>query len=350
MIVNSNQKVALVTGSAGFIGFHISKLLLEDGWRVIGLDCLSDYYDISLKKNREAILLKKDGYISVHEKVETPGVLKKIFKEEMPQVVIHLAAQAGVRYSIENPRAYLESNIVGTFELLEAAKETPPRHLLIASTSSAYGANSKMPHKEKDKTDHQISFYAASKKSTEIMAHSYSHIFGLPTTIFRFFTVYGPWGRPDMALFKFTKAILNLEKIDVYNFGDLSRDFTYIDDLVKGIELLIEEIPRFQSSGSIKKVINGGDSPVAPFRIVNIGNSKPEKLTDYILSLEKALNCKAKKNFLPMQTGDLRTTWADTTVLERLTGYQPSTEISEGVSKFVQWYREYYHSKNKKIS
>ena len=189
MIDNSNQKVALVTGSAGFIGFHISKLLLEDGWRVIGLDCLSDYYDISLKKNREAILLKKDEYISVHEKVETPGVLKKIFKEEMPQIVIHLAAQAGVRYSIENPRAYLESNIVGTFELLEAAKETPPQHLLIASTSSAYGANSKMPHREKDKTDHQMSFYAASKKSTEIMAHSYSHIFGLPTTIFRFFTV-----------------------------------------------------------------------------------------------------------------------------------------------------------------
>ena len=213
---SDDQKVALVTGAAGFIGFHISRRLLHEGWRVIGIDCLSDYYDVSLKEDREAILLKKSKYLSVHEKVEKPNLLKKIFKAEKPQIIIHLAAQAGVRYSIENPRAYLESNILGTFELLEAAKEYTPRHLLIASTSSAYGANSEMPYREIDKADHQMSFYAATKKSTESMAHSYSHLFGLPTTVFRFFTVYGPWGRPDMALFLFTKSILEEKPIKIF--------------------------------------------------------------------------------------------------------------------------------------
>ena len=338
-----NKKVVLVTGSAGFIGFHISKKLLDEGWRVIGIDCLSNYYDVSLKKDREAILLKNNNYISVHEKLEKPYIIKKIFSDEKPQVVIHLAAQAGVRHSIENPRAYLESNIIGTFELLEAAREYPPRHLLIASTSSAYGANKKMPSRETDQADHQISFYAATKKSTESMAHSYSHLFNIPTTIFRFFTVYGPWGRPDMALFKFTKAILNFEKIDVYNSGNMVRDFTYIDDLIKGIRLLMDTMPRLQSSKIIKKEADDGNSPVAPFRIVNIGNSKPEKLSDYISSLEQALGRSAIKNLLPMQSGDVSKTWADTTVLKRLTGYKPTTEISVGVSNFVKWYCDYYH-------
>ena len=337
------KKVALVTGSAGFIGFHISRHLLNEGWRVVGIDCLSDYYDISLKKSREAILHEKADYTSVHEKVETPGLLRKIFQEEQPVVVIHLAAQAGVRYSIENPRAYLESNIVGTFELLEAAKEYPPEHLLIASSSSAYGANNEMPYREIDKADHQISFYAATKKSAENMAHSYSYLHRLPTTMFRFFTAYGPWGRPDMAIFKFTKAILSGEKIDVYNFGELSRDFTYIDDLVKGISLLINVIPSGKPSKLENKEKSDGDSPVAPFRIVNIGNSKSEKLTDFIVSLEKALDRQAIKNFLPMQAGDVRATWADSSVLEHLTGYQPNTDISDGVLNFVKWYRSYYH-------
>ena len=249
---NRKRKVALVTGAAGFIGYHISSRLLDEGWRVVGLDCMSDYYDVSLKEERERMLLQEKSYHSVHEKVETKGVLMDLFKQETPDIVIHLAAQAGVRYSIENPRAYLESNIQGTFELLEAARAHPPEHMLLASTSSVYGANKEMPCKETDKADHQMSFYAATKKSTESMAHSYSHLFNLPITIFRFFTVYGPWSRPDMAPFKFTKAIFNNDKIDVYNFGDMSRDFTYIDDLVNGIRLLIDVIPAYSNTKKAK--------------------------------------------------------------------------------------------------
>ena len=338
------SKVALVTGSAGFIGFHVSRYLLEAGWRVIGIDCLSDYYDVSLKKSREAILLEKAKYRSVHERVEKAEVLKKIFREEAPQVVIHLAAQAGVRHSIEHPRSFLESNIIGTFEILEAAKECPPHHLLLASTSSVYGANKEIPYIETEKTDHQMSFYAASKKSTESMAHSYSHLFNLPITVFRFFTVYGPWGRPDRALFKFTKAILSGEKIDIYNYGDMGRDFTYIDDLVKSIILLIDRIPHAKKKRRIEKGGIDSDSPVAPFRIVNIGNSKFEKLSDFVSLLEQSLGRKAIKNLLPIQPGEIPITWSDTTGLEQLTGYQPSTDISEGVSNFVSWYRSYYHT------
>ena len=340
---NEKQKTALVTGAAGFIGYHITKRLLDEGWRVVGLDCMSDYYDVSLKERRESMLLQSVSYRSIHEKVETPNVLMDLFHEERPDVVVHLAAQAGVRYSIENPRAYLESNINGTFELLEAARAYPPAHMLLASSSSAYGANEEMPYKETVKADHQMSFYAATKKSTENMAHSYAHLFDLPITMFRFFTVYGPWGRPDMAPFKFTKAILNSDPIDVYNQGDMRRDFTYIDDLVTGMRLLIDAIPDASNSLVDNSVAPDSKSYVAPFRVVNIGNSKPTQLLDFVGAFEKSIGRKAVKNLMPMQAGDVPATWADTSLLEKLTGYKPNTDLLTGVQKFVAWYREYYN-------
>ena len=339
---DNTRKTALVTGAAGFIGYHISQRLLDEGWRVVGLDCMSDYYDVSLKERRESILLQSASYRSIHEKVETPNVLMDLFEDERPNVVIHLAAQAGVRYSIENPRAYLESNVNGTFELLEAARAFPPEHMLLASTSSAYGANEEMPYRETVKADHQMSFYAATKKATENMAHSYAHLFDLPITMFRFFTVYGPWGRPDMALFKFTKAILNGDPIDVYNHGDMSRDFTYIDDLVHGLRLLMEAIPKDTDLLGENARKFDSKSHVAPFRVVNIGNSKPHQLLDFIYAIEKSVDLLAVKNLMPMQPGDVPATWADTALLEELTGYKPNTNLDTGVQNFVNWYREYY--------
>ena len=332
-----------MTGAAGFIGYHISNKLLNERWNVVGIDSMSDYYDVSLKERRESMLLQKGSYRSVHEKIETPGLLMDLFRDEQPDIVIHLAAQAGVRYSIENPRTYLESNIQGTFELLEAARAYPPEHMLLASTSSAYGANEKMPYKETDKADHQVSFYAATKKSTENMAHSYSHLFNIPITVFRFFTIYGPWGRPDMAPFKFTKAIFNGEKIDVYNYGDMDRDFTYIDDLVNGVWLLRDAIPGVSKATKSNFAKGDSISMVAPYRVVNIGNSRPEKLLDFIEAIEKAIERKAVRNLMPLQPGDILATWADTSLLENLTGYKPETNLLEGTKKFVSWYRSYYN-------
>lgn len=331
---------ALVTGSAGFIGYHVCARLLNEGWRVIGLDARTDYYDVTLKDARHARLTPMGDFVPELGRVEDPGRMAALFERERPDVVIHLAAQAGVRYSIENPRSYLESNIIGTFEILEAARAHPPRHLLLASTSSAYGANTSMPYHETDRADYQMSFYAATKKSTESMAHSYAHLYGLPTTMFRFFTVYGPWGRPDMALFKFTKAILQGTPIDVYNYGDMSRDFTYIGDLVEGIRLLMDAVPERPEDS----IVPEGDSlsPVAPYRVVNIGNSEPVQLIAFIEAIEQATGLSAQRNLMPMQPGDVPATWADAALLRSLTGYTPATPVHEGVARFVEWYRAYY--------
>jgi UDP-glucuronate 4-epimerase len=286
------------------------------------------------------MLMQSENFRAVIDKVETPGLLMDLFAAEKPDVVIHLAAQAGVRYSIENPRSYLESNIIGTFELLEAARAYPPEHMLLASTSSAYGANTEMPYAETDKADHQMSFYAATKKSSENMAHSYAHLFDLPITMFRFFTVYGPWGRPDMALFKFTKAILEDTPIDVYNHGDMKRDFTYVEDLVHAIRLLIDTPPVRPADG----VVPAGDSlsPVSPHRVVNIGNSDAVQLVAFIEAIEAATGKTAKRNLMPMQAGDVPATWANADLLKSLTGYSPQTAVPEGVAKFVDWYKDYY--------
>ncbi|MEM9426243.1 MAG: NAD-dependent epimerase/dehydratase family protein [Pseudomonadota bacterium] len=328
---------ALVTGAAGFIGFHTAKRWLDEGWSVVGVDSFSDYYDPQLKRDRAAMLAAYPGYREVEGKIETPGLLVDLFAAHAPTHVIHLAAQAGVRYSIEAPRTYLAANIQGTFELLEAARAHPGAHLLLASTSSAYGANEKMPYAETDKADHQMSFYAATKKATEAMAHSYAHLYALPVTMFRFFTVYGPWGRPDMALFKFVEAMLNGDAIDVYNHGQMRRDFTFIDDLVEAIWRLTKTRPGTAPVGDFDSL-----SPVAPFRIVNIGKAQPDGLGDFIAQIEHCLGIEAKKNPMEMQPGDVPATWSDTRLLEALTGYKAKTDLASGIPEFVAWYRSYY--------
>ncbi len=334
------MRTALVTGSSGFIGFHLCRRLLADGFRVAGIDNLSDYYDVTLKERRQAMLMQSPAFSTVTDSVESPGRLRAMFDEHRPEIVVHLAAQAGVRWSIENPRAYLESNIAGSFELLEAARTFPPAHMLLASTSSVYGANTEMPYAEVQRADHQMSFYAATKKAVEAMSHSYAHLFGLPVTMFRFFTVYGPWGRPDMAPFKFTKAVLEGRPIDVYNHGDMRRDFTLVDDLVEAIRRLIDVAPVRPADGLVPE----GDSlsPVAPWRVVNIGRDHPEQLTDFIAAIEASTGRKAQRNLLPMQPGDVPATWADTRLLRHLTDYVPQTGLAEGIEAFVTWYRAYY--------
>ncbi len=327
----------LVTGAAGFIGYHLCETLLAQGHRVIGLDSHNDYYDPALKAAREARLIARPGYTALRGKVEEPGLLMDLFARERPAAVVHLAAQAGVRYSIEKPRAYVQANLLGSFELLEAARAHRPDHLLIASTSSVYGANTEMPYCEGDKADTQMSFYAATKKSNEAMAHSYAHLFGIPTTMFRFFTVYGPWGRPDMAPHLFTSAIFEGRPIKVFNHGDMKRDFTFVGDLVEGIGLLIGAVP-----GQGGPVAGDSLSPVAPFRVVNIGNGESVQLLDFIAALEAAAGRAAIREMLPIQPGDVPATWADNALLRALTGYVPRTGVVEGARAFVDWYRSYY--------
>jgi UDP-glucuronate 4-epimerase len=331
----------LVTGSAGFIGYHLARVLLDDGFEVIGFDAMTDYYDVGLKRRRHAMLLQSQRFTAVEARLEDSAAMTGLFARERPDVVVHLAAQAGVRYSLENPRSYLESNLVGTFNVLECAREYAVGHLLMASTSSVYGANTQMPYSEKHQTDHPLTFYAATKKATEVMAHSYAHLWTLPTTMFRFFTVYGPWGRPDMALFKFVKGILEQTPIDIYNHGEMYRDFTYVTDLVRAIRLLIDVVPqRVEDAGTIPEWDTL--SPVAPFRVVNIGNSDKVKLTDFIDAIEQACGRQAIRRYLDMQKGDVPATWADATQLRELTGYAPSTHFDDGVRAFVAWYRDYF--------
>ncbi len=332
-------RTALVTGSAGFIGSHITRRLLDDGFRVIGLDAMTDYYDVSLKQRRQQRLMQSEGFSAVEARLEEPGRLEELLEEHAPEIVIHLAAQAGVRYSIDAPESYVEANLIGTFRLLEAARAHPPKHMLMASTSSVYGANEKMPYAETDRVAHQMSFYAATKAANEAMAHSYAHLYGLPITMFRFFTVYGPWGRPDMALFKFVKAIRAGEPIDVYNHGKMRRDFTFIDDLVEGIRRLVDVAPeRGAPVGEADSL-----SPVAPWRVVNIGNAAPVELGTFIEAIEAALGETAQKNMMDMQPGDVPATWADTTLLTELVGPLPQTDITQGVRAFVEWYDRHYN-------
>lgn len=327
-----------VTGSAGFIGFHLCKLLLDEGHTVAGYDGLTDYYDVRLKERRHAMLRQNPAFSATESMLEDVPALTAAVDIFAPDVIVHLAAQAGVRYSLENPRAYIDSNVVGTFNVMEAAREAEVKHLLMASTSSVYGANEEMPFHERQKADTQLTIYAATKKANEAMGHSWAHIHGLPVTMFRFFTVYGPWGRPDMAYFRFTKGILEGTPIDIYNHGDMWRDFTYIDDLVREIRLLIDAVP----GGPETAVEDDSLSPAAPFRVVNIGNSDKVRLMDFVTAIETACGRKAQLNMMPMQTGDVPATWADATLLHRLTGYRPRTPFREGVARFVRWYREYY--------
>ncbi|AZQ66541.1 NAD-dependent epimerase/dehydratase family protein [Silicimonas algicola] len=330
------MRTALVTGSAGFIGYHVARRWLEEGWRVVGVDAFTEYYDPKLKRDRAALLAEFPEYHEVEGRIETPGLLAAVMSEHSPEHVVHLAAQAGVRHSIEAPRSYVEANLQGTFELLEAARANPGARLLMASTSSVYGANEDMPYAETDKADSQMSFYAATKKATEAMAHSYAHLYGLPTVMFRFFTVYGPWGRPDMALFKFVRAMLEGREIDVYNQGRMRRDFTFVDDLVEAVWRLANVFPE-ERLGDFDSL-----SPVAPFRIVNIGKAAPDTLDAFISTIETALGVSAVRNLMEMQAGDVPATWSDTTLLKAITGYAPSTGLDRGVPAFVTWYRNYY--------
>ena len=331
----------LISGTAGFIGFHLARHLLSEGFIVHGFDAMTDYYDVRLKRRRHQILLQSDGFSMTEGHLEKDGLFQSVATEFQPDVIVHLAAQAGVRYSLENPRAYLDSNVIGTCNVMEAARELKVDHLLMASTSSVYGANEEMPFGELEKVDTPLTFYAATKRATEAMAHSYAHLWYLPITMFRFFTVYGPYGRPDLALFKFVDAMLDGRPIDVYNYGDMYRDFTYVEDLVRAIRLLIDAVPVRPETRS--DILEGDSlSPVAPYRVVNIGNSGKVRLLDFITAIEDELGMKAERNYMDMQKGDVPATWANTDLLHTLTGYKPQTSVREGIAKFVTWYRDYY--------
>ncbi|MGK9168522.1 SDR family NAD(P)-dependent oxidoreductase [Inquilinus limosus] len=329
-----------VTGTAGFIGFHLARLLLARGAFVVGYDGLTPYYDVSLKERRHAILSENPRFRPVVGMLEDASKLRQAAQEAMPDVVVHLAAQAGVRYSLENPRAYIDANLVGSFNLLEVVRELKVRHAIVASTSSVYGANAKSPFTESDCTDEPMTLYAASKKAVETMAHAYSHLYDIPTTAVRFFTVYGPWGRPDMALFKFVSAALRGEAIDVYGEGRMERDFTYVDDLVEAIVGLTEVVP---IKGRPVIFERGVDSlsPIAPFRVVNIGGGAPVGLLPFIDTIERHLGVPLIRRMLPMQPGDVPRTFASPDLLKALIGYVPQTKVDAGVRAFIDWFREY---------
>lgn len=330
----------LVTGAAGFIGFNLSSRLLKDGHEVYGIDNLNDYYDVSLKKKRLSIVEKQAGFKFILGDLADREKIKNLFEAYSFDYVINLAAQAGVRYSIENPASYIDSNLVGFGNILEGCRHSGVKHLVYASSSSVYGLNTNMPFSVRHNVDHPISLYAASKKANELMAHTYSYLYKLPTTGLRFFTVYGPWGRPDMALFLFTKAILNNEPIKVFNNGEMQRDFTYIDDIVEGVVRVMNNIPAPDPDWT-------SDTPnpsasCAPYKLYNIGNNQPVALMAFIKSIEQALGKKAVKKYLPLQPGDVPATYADVNDLIKDTGFKPSTSVEEGINKFVKWYKEYY--------
>ena len=330
----------LVTGAAGFIGFHVSKLLLARTDEVIGLDNLNDFYDVNLKKARLAILEESPGFRFAKIDLADRGAMEKLFSQEKFDRVVHLAAQAGVRYSLENPHAYIDSNVLGTLQVLEGCRDHEVEHLVYASTSSVYGANTGMPFSVHQNVDHPLSLYAATKKSTELMAHTYASLFGLPTTGLRFFTVYGPYGRPDMALFLFTKAILAGEPIDVFNYGNHRRDFTYVDDIAEGVVRSLDTVATPNTEWDSDHPDPATSS--APYRLYNIGNNQPVELMRYIEVLENCLGRKAEKNMLPMQLGDVPETYADIQSLVDAVGYRPATTVEEGVGRFVEWYLDYY--------
>jgi UDP-glucuronate 4-epimerase len=335
----------LITGTAGFIGFHLTNRLLKEGHDVVGVDNINDYYDVNLKKDRLAyagidadklkantpqVSEKNPKYTFVKADLTNAEAINSLFDKEKPEAVVNLAAQAGVRYSLEHPQTYIDSNITGFLNILEGCRHHDVKHLIYASSSSVYGSNKELPFSTGDRVDNPVSLYAASKKSNELMAHTYSHLFDIPTTGLRFFTVYGPWGRPDMALFIFTKAMIEGEKIDVYNFGKMSRDFTYIDDIVEGITRLIPKPP-------VKS-----ENQNAPYRLFNIGNGSPVELMDFIHEIEENLNAKAEKNLMEIQPGDVPKTWADIDNLTELTGFKPQVSVKKGVKNFIDWYKEYY--------
>ena len=335
----------LVTGAAGFIGYHLSDKLVKEGFSVVGFDNLNNYYDVNLKFARLKLLEKnnktRNSFVFKKGDLVQKDKLKSIFDEYRPEFVINLAAQAGVRYSIENPSAYIESNIIGFSNILECCREYEIEHLLYASSSSVYGGNKNLPFREDDNVDHPVSLYGATKKSNELMAHSYSHLYGIPTTGLRFFTVYGPWGRPDMAYFLFTKAILNREPINIFNNGNMIRDFTYIDDVVESVYKLLNKKPLLNNN--FDYINPKPNKSWAPYKIFNIGNSQPINLMEYIINIEEALGVPAIKNFMPMQDGDVRSTSSYTKDLEEFIGYKPSTSIKEGIFRFISWYKSFYN-------
>ena len=330
----------LVTGTAGFIGYHLAKRLLDEGHEVVGIDGFTPYYDVALKERRHAMLAGRNGFQGHRAMLEDAAALERIWLEQSIDVVVHLAAQAGVRYSLENPRSYVDANVIGTFNVLELVRSRPVRHLMLASTSSAYGANTALPFRETDPTAHPLTIYAATKLSSELMAHCTSHLWRVPTTVFRFFTVYGPWGRPDMALFKFTKGIIEGSEIDVYNHGRMERDFTYIDDLIEAIYRLAQLPPSAPDARGTEE--DPSLSPVAPYRLINIGGGRPVSLTAFIEHIERAVGKPSRRNYMQMQPGDIERTVASAELLERLTGFRPATPIAAGVKAFVEWYRQYY--------